>query len=101
MTRKKRKIEDKVREFQEWFYNTYTRNISYYSPAYTSEKSNKAQDQKAQRIVEVTSNIIQNGDSTDAQLGRKVALRYFVTMRTALDYLNYAQLMLDEWIEKR
>jgi hypothetical protein len=51
------------------------------------------------RIGEVCKMMIKNPKQDPEKLREEVALDFFVSLRIALDYLNYAKLVLKKWNE--
>ena len=49
------------------------------------------------RIELVCKMILENPKKDVPELRRMVAMRFFVSMRCALDYINYAKIVLGEW----
>lgn len=81
--------------FDSWFDNKFQLNLDCSAPYMISE--NKTQLAKYARMKEISKMILENPDSDIQEMRRKIALRFFVTMRTALDYLNYAKLIVVEY----
>lgn len=69
------------------------------SPIVSSE--NKTQSQKFARIEEVAIILLDNPKMSLEDIRKKIAMNFFISMRIALDYLHYAQLVIDEWKENR
>jgi hypothetical protein len=49
------------------------------------------------RIELVCQMLLENPKKDVPELRKMVAMRFFVSMRCALDYINYAKVVLDEW----
>ena len=85
------KMHDKE-AFKEWFNNTFLFNRS---PASLLIQNNSASNLRFARIQEVAEMIIDNPNNP--KLRQEVALKFFVSMRIALDYINYAKIVLEKW----
>lgn len=85
----------KSERFERWFKSSFLFSRESSSPLLVSE--NKAMREKFERICLVCKRILDN-PKTDIEILRKeVAMKFFVNMRTSLDYINYAKIVLDEY----
>ena len=90
--------------FDQWFEVRFLIDRNINSPIIVSE--NKTQLTKFRRFKTVTQEILDKPDKSIVELRREIVLKFFVTMKTALDYINYANLIIEEYndyksIEKR
>lgn len=83
--------------FREWFYYDYLMKLQLSSPLISG---NKNLSDKHERICRVAEYIIENPTINVADLRKYIALSFFVSMRTSLDYINYAKMFIDEWNKK-
>jgi hypothetical protein len=82
-------------DFRQWFERDFLLTRKLWSPIIHSE--NKIQWAKFKRIEDVALLLLENSDKSVSDLRRLVALTYFVNMRTASDYLNYAKMLIEEF----
>jgi hypothetical protein len=82
-------------KFEEWFKGSFICSLSPTSPLIISD--NKTIEGKSLRILEVCKMILDNPKKDTETLRKEVAMQFFITMRGALDYLNYAKLVLVKW----
>ena len=80
-------------KFIDWFNNTFLFNRDSSSP--TLLYNNSAINARFVRIREVAVMMLEK--PTSPKLREEVALKFFITMRCALDYINYAKMILEEW----
>jgi len=80
-------------DFVDWFNNTFLFNRDASSP--TILFNNSATSARFVRIREVAVMLLENPNSP--KLREQIALKFFITMRCALDYINYAKMILEEW----
>lgn len=85
-------------KFEEWYNGLFICNLSPASPLLIS--GNKTMESKSLRILEICKIILDNPKQDDEAIRREIALRFFITMRVALDYLNYAKLVIVKWNQK-
>jgi hypothetical protein len=85
-------------KFEEWFKGSFLCSLSPASPMLIS--GNKTIEGKSLRILEVCKMILDNPNKDTETLRKEVAMRFFITMRGSLDYLNYARLVLIKWKQK-
>lgn len=87
----------KNKSFREWFFNDYLMKLQLSSPLISG---NKNLSDKHERICKVAEYIIANPTINVFDLRKYIALSFFVSMRTSLDYINYAKMFIDEWNKK-
>lgn len=85
-------------KFEEWYKGHFICSLSPSSPLLIS--GNKTIEGKSLRILEICKMIIDNPKKNDKIIREEIALHFFITMRVALDYLNYAKLVIDKWNRK-
>lgn len=85
----------KSEQFEEWYKGSFLCTLSPASPLLISD--NKSVEGKSLRILEVCKIIIENPKQEDEVTREEIALRFFISMRVALDYLNYAKLIISKW----
>jgi hypothetical protein len=91
----KRRQFNRAMTFDYWFDSRFLMNLNYAAPIIVSE--NRNQNAKFHRIKQVAQIILDNPDKPIDQLRREIATKFFVTMRTALDYINYSRLIIEEF----
>jgi hypothetical protein len=82
-------------KFEEWYKGFFICSLSPASSLLLSE--NKTIEGKSLRILEICKMILDNPKQDDETVRKEIALRFFITMRVALDYLNYAKLVIVKW----
>jgi hypothetical protein len=82
-------------KFEQWYKGFFICSLSPSSPLLISD--NKTIEGKSLRILEVCKMILDNPKQNDETLRKEIAMRFFITMRGALDYLNYAKLVLQKY----
>lgn len=85
-------------KFEEWYKSSFICSLSPTSLLIISD--NKTIEGKSFRILEVCKMILDNPKVDTETLRKEVAMRFFITMRGSLDYLNYAKLILIKWNQK-
>jgi hypothetical protein len=85
-------------KFEEWYKSLFICSLSPASPLLLSD--NKAVEGKSLRMLEICKMILDNPKQDDETIRKEIALHFFITMRVALDYLNYAKLIIDKWNRK-
>ena len=85
-------------KFEQWYKGIFLCTRSPASPLLISD--NKSSEAKSLRILEVCKMILDNPKSDDETLRREIAMRFLISMRIALDYLNYAKLIIDKYNQK-
>jgi len=88
----------KSEQFEEWYKGFFICSLSPASPLLIS--SNKTIEGKSLRMLEICKMILDNPKQDDETIRKEIALRFFITMRVALDYLNYAKLVIDKYNQK-
>jgi hypothetical protein len=84
--------------FSEWFNGEFLCSRDIASPLLVSENPEvKARFIRIEKVCEI---ILENPNADNDWLRKEVALRLFVSMRCALDYLNYARLIIDKYNRK-
>jgi len=82
-------------KFEEWYKSLFICSLSPASPLILSD--NKAVEGKSLRILEVCKMILDNPNQEDKTTREEIALRFFISMRIALDYLNYAKMVIQKY----
>jgi hypothetical protein len=88
-------MQRKGNEFSEWFNGTFLCSRQASSPLLVSD--NKMMKGKFIRIEFVCQMLLENPKKNVPELRKMVAMRFFISMRCALDYINYAKIVLEEW----
>jgi hypothetical protein len=89
-------IKVKHKSFREWFKNDYLMRVNLSSELING---NKTLSMRQERICVTAEKIIANPSISLEELRRKISIEFFITMRCALDYINYAKMLIDEWKE--
>jgi|GEM_PF-5855613 hypothetical protein len=84
-------------QFEQWFKGFFMCSREPSSLLIISD--NKTIEGRFVRILEVCKMILDNPQKDIKTLRKEVALKFFITMRGSLDYLNYAQLIISKWEE--
>jgi len=82
-------------KFEEWFKGSFICSLSPTSPLIIS--NNKTIEARSLRILEVCKLILDNPKKDIETLRKEIAMKFFLTLRGSLDYLNYAKLILIKW----
>lgn len=85
-------------KFEEWFKGFFMCSREPSSPLLVSD--NKAFEARSTRIMEVCKMILDNPKMDDDTLRKEIALRFFITMRGALDYLNYSKMVIQKYYQQ-
>jgi len=85
----------KSERFERWFKSSFLLSREMTSPLISSE--NKAAKERFERIGYVAKLILDNPKIPQDRLRKKIALNLFISMRIALDYINYAKIVLEEF----
>ncbi len=88
-----------VADFEEWYNSTFLFSRDPYSQILSGE--NKALKAKYARICAVCKRLLDFPDKPNEELRKEIAMEMMVSMRCALDYINYANLVLNEWEKHR
>ena len=88
-----------VADFEEWYNSTFLFSRDPYSQILSGE--NKSLKAKYGRICEVCKRILDYPKKPTQELRKEIAMDMMVSMRCALDYINYAKLVLDEWKHRK
>ena len=88
----------KSEQFEEWYKSLFICSLSPASSLLISD--NKSVEGKSLRMLEICKMILDNPKKDDEIIRKEIALRFFITMRVALDYLNYAKLVIDKYNQK-
>jgi hypothetical protein len=91
-------LKSKSEQFAEWFDGEFLASRDIASPLLVGE--NPEVKARFARIKHICMYMIQNPNENEEKLRWNIALSFFVTWRCALDYLNYAKLVLDKWRSK-
>jgi hypothetical protein len=81
--------------FEEWFKSSFLFSRGAASPLLVSE--NKTMKAKFLRICEVCKLLIENPEKDTQEIREQIAMKYFISMRCSLDYINYAKVVLRQW----
>jgi hypothetical protein len=87
--------KNKIEKFDEWYYGYFLASRDPTSPILVGE--NKQVQAKFARIGVVCKFILIYPEFSLQEMRKKIAKELFVSMRCALDYINYAKLVLEEW----
>ena len=87
-----------LKKFEEWFDGQFLCSRDEASQLIMSE--NKTVKGKYLRIKKVCLYILSNPTMKDEDIRKEIAMMFFVSMRCALDYLNYAKIVLDKYNRK-
>jgi hypothetical protein len=90
---------ERVEDFKQWFETTFLLSRSLGSPLLLSES--KSQNAKFHRIENVAILLFEDPNRPLEEFRKKIALTFFVNMRTALDYINYAKMIIEEWRQQK
>lgn len=82
-------------KFEVWFNGFFMCSREPSSPLLVSD--NKTFEARSTRILEVCKMILDNPKMDDETLRKEIAMRFFITMRGALDYLNYSKLVIEKY----
>lgn len=74
--------------------NEFVMNVNLSSPLVIG---NKSISERQERICLVAEKIIANSTKTLEQLRKEIATEFFITMRCSLDYLTYANLLIEKY----
>ncbi len=92
MKAKIRRIDRDREQFEKWFDNTF---LSTRNPCSTILNiQDRREILKHKKMKEVCLMMLRQNWKTD-ELRRELALSFFVSMRTALDYVDYAKMILE------
>jgi hypothetical protein len=86
-------------KFEEWFNSTFLFSRDPTSVILNSE--HKTIEAKYKRIGEVCKRILDDPKKPTQQLREEIAVDFFISMRCALDYINYAKLVLAKWKDRK
>ena len=87
--------DKKTSDFSEWYDGQFLCSRDEASPLLISE--NKPIKGKFIRIKKVCILILSNPTMNDVDIRKEIAMMFFISMRCALDYLNYAKIVLDKY----
>lgn len=85
-------------KFEQWFKGAFLGSREPSSLLLLSD--NKTMEGKFVRILEVCKMILDNPKVDIENLRKEVAIKFFLSMRCSLDYLNYAKLVIVKWEQK-
>lgn len=85
-------------KFEKWYKSNFICTLSPCSPLIISD--NKTMEGKMLRILEVCKMLLDNPKKNPEELRKEIAMKFFLTMRCSLDYLNYAKLVIVKWNRK-
>jgi hypothetical protein len=86
-----------AKSFREWFTKDYLMQSPLSSQLLTG---NKAISERQERICCVAEILLSREGELIENLRQEIATKYFVTMRCALDYINYATLFINVYKKK-
>lgn len=88
-------MRKKTEAFSEWFDGEFLCSRDMASPLLVYENPEvKARFSRIRKVCEI---ILENPEADIDWLRKEIALQLFVSWRCALDYLNYAKLVIDKW----
>lgn len=82
------------KSFREWLMNDYLMSVNLSSPLISG---NRVISLRQERICVVAEKILQNPHMSLEELRKEISMELFVTMRCALDYINYAKILIKKW----
>ena len=85
------------KSFREWFTKDYVMQTNLSASIVTG---NKSISDRQDRICLVAEKILNNPSMPIKQLREEIAVELFVTLRCALDYIHYAQLLINVYNRK-
>lgn len=88
----------KSEQFENWFNTTFLFSRQAASPLLVSES--KTMKARFIRIREIAIMLIENPKKDTQLIRTQIAMKYFVSMRCSLDYINYAKVVLNEWKQR-
>jgi len=80
--------------FREWFTNDYLMKVNLSSQLVSG---NRQIALRQERICVVAETIIAHPKMSMEELRKQISIELFVTMRSALDYINHAKMLIDKW----
>ena len=83
------------KDFSEWYDGQFLCSRDEASLILISE--NKTVKGKYLRIKKVCLFILSNSTMSDVEIRKEIAMMFFVSMRCALDYLNYAKIIINKY----
>lgn len=86
-------------QFEEWFNSTFLFSRDPTSVLVNSD--HKTIERKRRAIGEVCKRILNNPNKPVEELREEIAVDFFISMRCALDYINYSKLILKEWKDRK
>jgi site-specific recombinase XerD len=89
------KKKSEVENFNEWYINKFLCTRDIYSPILHSE--NRSAKAKYMRIGETAKLLLENPTEDIQEIREKIALKYLISMRIALDYIGLAKLVVKEY----
>lgn len=92
---KSRKLSSSKKGFLDWYNSEFLCSRDPLSPVICSE--NKAAIAKFRRIGEIANTLLNCPQRDIHELREEVALKYMVSMRISLDYINLAKLVLKQY----
>lgn len=92
-------MNKEAKEFEHWFNSTFLFSRDPTSMILNSE--NKAIIERYSRICEICKRRLSKPNQPVGELRKEIAMDMFVTMRIALDYINYANLVLEQWHNRK
>lgn len=86
-------------QFEQWFNTTFLFSRQAASPLLVSES--KTMKARFIRIREVAVMLIKNPTKEVQEIRIEIAMKYFVSMRCALDYVNYAKMVIIQFQNRK
>jgi hypothetical protein len=85
----------KSEQFEKWYDTTFLFSRKAASPLLVSES--KTMKARFIRIKEVAMMLFENPEKDTQLIRAEIAMKYFVSMRCALDYINYAKIVVEQF----
>lgn len=92
-------MTSKSEQFEKWFNTTFLFSRQAASPLLISES--KTMKARFIRICEVAIMLIENPKRDIQEIRMEIAMKYFITMRCALDYVNYAKIVVMQFQNRK
>lgn len=92
-------MQKESEQFEQWFKTTFLFSRQAVSPLLISE--NKTIKSRFLRICEVGKILIESPNKDIQEMRAEIAMNYFVSMRCALDYINYAKIVVAQFQNRK
>jgi hypothetical protein len=86
-------------DFEEWFYGEFLCSRDSASTIIRSES--KSVQAKYDRVCKICKRMIENPDKSLQELREEIAVDFFLSMRIALDYINFCKLIVKRWKNRK